>query len=193
MATNIAITTDPEQVTMSLKFSARPLSLNISWAVAACALLAWQLAWAGDDAAVVRLSEPVEVTDTHETFGAAMPDTVEPVALSTLVENHADYEGNSVVIEARVSQVCQKKGCFFIAQDGATTIRVAFKDYSFFVPTDISGRQVTLVGELKRVELTEEQAAHFEEDLRSDDVDVAPGPQFEIVASAVRVPRNPAR
>lgn len=175
---------------MSATSPARPLSFSARCAIAACAVLAVPLAWASDDPSVVRLSEPVEVTDTHETFGAPMADSADPIALSQLVENHADYEGSSVVIEARVSQVCQKKGCFFIAQDGPTTVRVAFKDYSFFVPTNISGRQVTLVGELRRVELSEKQAAHLEEDLRSANADVRPGPQFEIVASAVRVPKN---
>ena len=168
----------------------RRLSLNTRLTLAVCALVAGQLAWAGDEPKVIRLSEPVEVTDTHETFGAAMPEVTDPVALSALVEHHEDYADKSVVIEARVSQVCQKKGCFFIAQDGATTVRVSFKDYGFFVPTDISGRRVTLVGELKQVELTEEQAAHLEDDLGTADLDVTPGPQFEIVATAVRVPRS---
>lgn len=178
---------------MSRGSSAKPLSLNTRCAITAGALLllvAGPLPWASDDPGVVRLSEPVEVTDTHETFGAAMPDTVDPITLSRLVENHANYEGLSVVVDARVSKICRKKGCFFIAQDGATTVRVTFKDYGFFVPTNISGRHVTLVGKLKRVELTEEQAAHFKSDLGSADVDIAPGPQFEIVATAVRVPRN---
>lgn len=175
---------------MSQSSSAKLLAFTLGWVLAASALVFGQLTWAGQDSSVVRLSEPVEVTDTHETFGAVMADNLDPVSLSTLVENHADYEGSSVAVETRVSQVCQKKGCFFIAQDGDTTVRVAFKDYSFFVPTDISGRRVTLIGELKRVELSEEQAAHLEEDLQSDAADVAPGPQFEIVATAVRVPKS---
>ena len=175
---------------MSQTSSARLLSFTIGWALATSAILVGQLAWAGDDPGIVRLSEPVDVTDTHETFGAVISDPADPISLSTLVENHADYEGSSVVVETRVSQVCQKKGCFFIAQDGDTTVRITFKDYGFFVPTNISGRRVTLVGELKRVELSDEQAAHLEEDLQSAEVDVAPGPQFEIVASAVRVPKS---
>ena len=175
---------------MSSTSSAEPTPGNAMWIVAVFVLLAGQPAIAGNEASVVRLTEPVEVTETHETFGGAMAENLEPITLSTLVENHADYEGSSVMVETRVSQVCQKKGCFFIAQDGDTTVRVAFKDYGFFVPTDISGRRVTLVGELKRVELSEEQAAHLEEDLQSADADVAPGLQFEIVATAVRVPKG---
>jgi hypothetical protein len=175
---------------MSAITSVRSTPNNFRWALLACFLVAAQFAWADDEQKVIRLSEPIEVTDTHETFGAAMPEAAKPVALAALVAQHDDYADKNVVVAARVSQVCQKKGCFFIAKDGATTVRVSFKDYSFFVPTDISGRDVTLVGKLKQVELTEEQAAHLEEDMGSEDVDVAPGPQFEIVASAVRVPKS---
>ena len=160
------------------------------WALAASALIAASFALAGDEPGVVRLSEPVEVTDTHEAFGAVMTTQADPVALSALIENHADYADKSVLISARVSEVCRKKGCFFIAQDGSTTVRVSFKDYGFFVPTDISGRHVTLLGQLRRVELTEEQAAHLEADMGSVDASVAPGPQFEIVATSVRIPKS---
>ena len=169
--------------------SSKPVSFHARLTMSVGVLFASQLAWAGDEPKVIRLSEPVEVTDTHETFGAVMPESAEPVALAALVAQHEDYADKSIVVEARVSQVCQKKGCFFIAKDGATTVRVSFKDYSFFVPTDISGRDVTLVGKLKQVELSAEQAAHLEEDMGSDSAAVEAGPQFEIVASAVRVPR----
>jgi hypothetical protein len=159
-----------------------------SLAFAASLFFGLQLTWADDETTVVRLSEPVAVTDTHETFGAVMPDTVSPLTLSALVAEPEKYANQSVAVKARVAQVCQKKGCFFIAQDGDTTVRVSFIDYSFFVPTDISGRHVTLIGKLERVERTEEEAAHLEDDLASADVDVAPGQHFEIVASSVRVP-----
>ncbi len=170
--------------------SFKPSSCNVLLALATMALFASPLARADDESGVIRLSEPVEVTDTHETFGAAMPEAAEPIALAALVASHEDYADESVVVAARVSKVCQKKGCFFIAQDGSTTVRVSFKDYGFFVPTDIGGRSVTLVGELKQVEVSEEQAEHLKEDLGSADADIAPGPQFEIVATAVRVPRT---
>jgi hypothetical protein len=173
---------------MSTIRSAISFALGFRWALAVCFLCTAQLGWADDEGGVIRLSEPVEVTDTHETFGSAMPGSVEPVSLSSLVANHGDYVGKSVAVEARVSKVCQKKGCFFIAQDGATVVRVSFKDYSFFVPTDIGGRQVTLLGELQLKEVSAEQAEHYAADVGAENAGIAPGPQFEIVATAVRVP-----
>jgi len=139
---------------------------------------------------VIRLSEPVEATDAYEIYGAAMPEHQQPIPLATLLDNPDDYCDKSVVVVARVSEVCQKKGCFFIAKDGAATVRVSFKDYGFFMPTDIGGRRVTLVGELTRHNVSAEQAAHLKEDLGSDDAAVSEGLQYEIVATAVRVPRS---
>jgi hypothetical protein len=170
--------------------SYRPLSINVRLTLAACILSVTQLVWADSEPTVVRLSEPVAITETHETFGAVIPDRVSAMTLSALIAEPEKHTGENIVVEARVAQVCQKKGCFFIAQDGATTVRVSFIDYSFFVPTDIGGRRVTLVGKLERVDLSEEEASHLENDLASADADVAPGPQYEIVASAVRVPKT---
>ena len=170
--------------------SHRPRTTCYGLALAATLFCNTQLSWADDESTVVRLSEPVASTETHETFGAEIPETVQPLSLAALIAEPEKFADQSVVVTARVAQVCQKKGCFFIAQDGETTVRVSFVDYSFFVPTDIGGRRVTILGELKRVELTEKQAAHLEEDLGSVEANIAPGPQFEIVAASVRVPKN---
>ena len=151
-------------------------------------LLAAVLATAGD--AVLRLSEPVAVTDDAEIFGSPLDESLPVVSLGELAR-HEDPDGlGEFRLTTRVSQVCQKKGCFFIAQQGTTTMRVSFVDYSFFVPTDISGKRVTLSGRLVRRELTEEQAEHFAEDLGNEGAaPVRAGTVNEIVATAVSVPR----
>ena len=41
----------------------------------------------------------------------------------------------------RVADVCRRKGCWTILRDGDTQVRVRFKGYSFFVPTDSQGRE----------------------------------------------------
>ena len=177
---------------MSPTSSARLLLFTIGSALAASALLAGQLTWAGDDTGVVRLSEPVEVTDTHETFGAVISNPADPISLSTLVQNHEDYEGSSVVVETRVSQVCQKKGCFFVAHDGDATARVTFVDYSFFVPTDSGGKTVTLAGTFVRTELSPEKAHHYRKDLGEAPARPAAAAtmEYQIVATSVRIPKG---
>ena len=143
---------------------------------------------ADQESKVIRLSEPVEVTDEYEIFGAALPDGEAPLPLATVLENGETHVDRQVVVTTRVSQVCQMKGCFFIAQDGAYTARVSFKDYSFFVPTDISGRTVTLSGQLTHRDVSAEQAAHYNADMKGEGVTA--GRQYEIVATSVRVPRS---
>ena len=136
---------------------------------------------------VVRLSEPVATTDTTETFGSLLD---EAVPLVQLADVGAGNVGETVRVEARVSQVCKGKGCFFIAVDGNSTVRVSFKDYGFFVPTDVSGKRVMFVGEVVEIELSTEEAEHFTKDMGEASAAVAPGKTYEIVATAVRVPRT---
>lgn len=152
-----------------------------------CLVVAGALIGQGVAADVVRLSEPVEATEAYETFGAPLPEGTEIIPLGTLLENSPEYLDQPVLIRTRVAQVCQAKGCFFIAQEGAHAARVSFAGYSFFVPSDISGRTVTLAGSLVQRELSEDQAAHLNDDAGSEAV--RPGAQLEIVATSVRVPR----
>ena len=141
--------------------------------------------------AVVRLSEPVVATDDYEDFGAAVDDSTDALALADVIDNAADYEDETLLIETRVSKVCQKKGCFFIAQDGEHLVRVAFRDYGFFVPTDISGKTVTLSGRLVKKQRSDKEAAHYADD--APGANLSAGIVYEIIADAVRVPRAPAK
>ena len=153
-------------------------------------LLAANVSLAAEDPEVLRLSEPVAQTADSETFGAVLDETVPEVALEQLVSDSQRYEGSPVRLAARVSRVCRKKGCFFIAQDGNAYMRVSFKDYGFFVPTDISGRRVTLIGEVVGREMTPEEALHYAEDLGGKSEAIKAGMVYEIVATSVRVAKS---
>lgn len=145
---------------------------------------------AADESTVIRLSEPVEQTADAETFGAVLNESVPTVALQDIADDGGRHTGQSVRVTARVAEVCKKKGCFFIAQEGSSVVRISFKDYGFFVPTDISGKTVTFVGEVVAREVTVDEAEHYAEDLGAADTPLAPGKVYEIVATSVRVPRS---
>ena len=138
---------------------------------------------------VVRLSEPVAVTDKHEFFGGTLDVPAEPMSLTDAVASSGELAGKEIVIETTIAQVCQKKGCFFIAKEGDAVARVSFKDYGFFIPTDASNKTVALAGQIERREVSAEQAAHYAADL-GDDGAVQPGFEYAIVASAVRIPKD---
>ena len=152
-------------------------------AVAICTLFTQAV-----EAEVTRLSEPVAVSDDAEIFGAPLDADATPVSLETLLGNPDDYLDTPVRIETRISEVCRKKGCFMIASSGKHALRISFKDYAFFVPTDTVGKTVTLTGTLLERELSEEQAAHLREDAGSETIQA--GKVYEIVASAVSIPKS---
>lgn len=143
------------------------------------------------DTPVLRLSEPVEVTDDYEIFGAKYSSFDQAIPLASIIENVKDFQNKEVVVTANVAEVCTNKGCFFVAQNGDKTARITFIDYSFFVPTDSQGKDVTIVGVFNEKTLTEDQAKHYAEDAGEDPNKIS-GPQkeFSIVATSVAIPKN---
>jgi hypothetical protein len=156
---------------------------------------------------VIRLSEPVLVTETHEVFGAMPDESGTPVTLQELVRDKDRYMDSEVLVTTRIAKVCQKKGCFFVAQDGDAVARVTFKDYSFFIPTDSAGKQVTLSGTFTQTEISEARAKHYADDLRSGqgsdksaqgiegqtDAPAAlagPGLEYQLVATSISIPKQ---
>lgn len=134
----------------------------------------------------LRLSEPVHSDEQSETFGEIVQEMPDSVDLERVVKEPASYLDKVIAVEAEVKQVCQKKGCFFIAQQGAAIIRVSFKDYSFFVPTDVQGREVLLVGVLQTQKLSDAQAKHLSKDAGEANL-FDSGRTLQIVASSVRI------
>ena len=139
-------------------------------------------------AETIRLSEPVTSDANSETFGVELDNTLQSIDLESLITDPTKYVGKAFIAEMPVTKVCQKKGCFFITQLEQHVIRISFKDYAFFIPTDSHGKTVTLTGKLVKKQLTTEQAAHFNADLGSDSLALNVGEVYEIVASSVKIP-----
>ncbi len=143
------------------------------------------------EAEVIRLSDPVQITDTYEVFGAEVQAWESPVSLASLVTNAAELSGKEVTLETDVAQVCQKKGCFFVANEGEYSARITFKDYGFFIPTDSKDKKVTLVGTFEVKELSKEQAQHYAEDAGEDPATIkGVQKEYSIVATSVKIPKS---
>ena len=58
------------------------------------------------------------------------------------------YAKKTVIVEGTVVKACQMKGCWMelVPQGASRGIRVTFKDYGFFVPTDSAGLAARLEG-----------------------------------------------
>lgn len=143
------------------------------------------------NAEVIRLSEPVAETETYEVFGAEVSSWNEPIALNDLISNADVFTGKEITLETEVAEVCEKKGCFFVANDGDNTARITFKDYGFFIPTDSKGKSVKLIGTFEVKTLSEDQAKHYAEDA-GENPDAIQGSQeeYSIIATSVLVPKS---
>ncbi len=73
---------------------------------------------------------------------------------------------DNVKVTGTVEAVCKAKGCWMnIASDkGAPSMFVKFKDYAFFMPKDIAGKKVVMVGNAFKETTTVEELRHFAQD-----------------------------
>ena len=113
------------------------------------------------------------------------------VTLAKLLEDPAAHQGQVRTVDGVVRQACSRKGCWMelAAADGkGPGVRVTFKDYAFFVPTDSAGLQARVEGVVGVEVLPEAQAKHYE----SEGAKIARGPdgkarEVQLVASAVEL------
>ncbi|XWN38367.1 MAG: DUF4920 domain-containing protein [Balneola sp.] len=145
---------------------------------------------AQDKKKVIKLSEPVKITDTYEVYGNEVDNFENPKTLAEVLLSD-EKSSSTVIVNTSIAEVCEKKGCFFIAQDGEHSARITFKDYGFFVPTDSEGKTVTIIGELSKKVLSEKQAKHFAEDAgKSADSISGEQVEYSIVASTVIIQKE---
>ncbi|MEO5909640.1 MAG: DUF4920 domain-containing protein [Pelobium sp.] len=68
-------------------------------------------------------------------------------------------------VKGIVDDVCQKKGCWVTMKlPNGETMRISFKDYAFFVPKDIKGKEIIVDGEAINDTISIEDQRHFAED-----------------------------
>lgn len=88
----------------------------------------------------------------------------EAVELSAILSSPDGFKGKSLKTSGTIARVCTKKGCWMelAAQGLDKGIRITFKDYGFFVPTDSQGAVATVEGTVEINTLSKEDAAHLE-------------------------------
>lgn len=77
----------------------------------------------------------------------------------------ADKDSAEVKVEAKIAEVCQKKGCWMdIDLGNGELMNVKFLDYEFFVPKDAGGKTAVLEGWCYKTVETVEWLKHKAED-----------------------------
>lgn len=117
---------------------------------------------------------PVAVGDT---FGAGVSKPAESVEFAEVMQKLESNDSVKVVMKAKVSEVCQAKGCWMNLVDPAApsgeSLLVKFKDYAFFVPKDIAGREVMIEGMAYKEQTSVDELRHYAEDAGKSEEEIA--------------------
>ncbi|WP_337992822.1 DUF4920 domain-containing protein [Flavivirga sp. 57AJ16] len=107
--------------------------------------------------------EPVE----YVSFGKEMiaDDAITATSMAAHYKNMNPGDSIHSKMIAKVNSVCQAKGCWMILNlENGNEVMVKFKDYGFFVPKDIAGKEVIVNGKAYIKEVSIEELRHYAED-----------------------------
>ncbi len=122
-------------------------------------------------------------------YGAGVPASVTPLTLATALKQQ--MFAKTITIVGKVNEVCSVKGCWMILNDGGTKVRVTFKDYAFFMPRNLVGKNIVATGVLSVETVSQADARHYAEDAgkSKNEIEKIIGDQkeFTFEATGVRV------
>jgi hypothetical protein len=89
------------------------------------------------------------------------------VRFSVVDASPKEYFHKTVLVEAKIKEVCQKAGCWMLVEDEGHTARVRWETgcggkYTF--PKDAAGKRVLIQGSFYPTTLSEADAKHMEEE-----------------------------
>ncbi len=87
-------------------------------------------------------------------------------------------------VKGKVVSVCLEKGCWMkVARENGEPVMVKFKDYGFFMPKDIVGKEVVLDGEATVKETSVKQLKHYASDAgkSKEEIEKIKEPKKEII------------
>jgi len=124
------------------------------------------LASCGSDQPAKSEGQSGDAANDGKHFGAAI-DASNAIAYDVLIPKMSNTDSLSVKVSGKVSEVCQKKGCWMTLvsdQPGQPEMRVTFKDYAFFMPKDLAGKRVVVDGYAYVDETPVDVLRHYAED-----------------------------
>lgn len=101
-------------------------------------------------------------------------------------------------ITGKVLSSCPKKGCWMnVELADKSQVFVKFKDYAFFVPMDIVGKNIVLDGQATTKMTSVEELKHYAEDAKKtkEEVDAITKPEKQVrfLADGVLVVKQPGK
>ncbi len=114
------------------------------------------------------LAENLEVQETaYVSFGEKINDNdvVSAKLMAAQYESMKVGDTTNIKVMAKVDDVCQAKGCWMkLDLENGEQAMVKFKDYGFFMPMDIAGKDVIINGKAYVNEVPVDEQRHYAED-----------------------------
>jgi hypothetical protein len=141
-------------------------------------------------AGIAQAQEPVSA-QKGVTYGAGT-NTEGVLVSADLLSSRMQKDKFSGKVTGKVIEVCLEKGCWMkLEKADGSSLTVKFKDYNFFMPKDIVGKEVVLEGYAMVKEVTAEQQKSLAKESGKSAADIEnikdPKREVQFVASGVLV------
>lgn len=140
---------------------------------------------------LVTLSLSAQPPKVPATPGTTFGEVVSPDGANPIAELPGFVKGKEAVdvkITAKVVDVCPKKGCWISLEipGQEAKVFVKMKDYAFFVPLELIGKNVVIDGQAKLIKTSVDELKHYAEDAKKsqEEIDAITEPKEEIRITA---------
>lgn len=145
--------------------------------------------------------EPVTAPETPPVAEAAPPKessygapltNAERLTVKGLLANAPSYVGKTVQVEGRITDVCQKAGCWMVLTEEDQIMRVTVKEHGFSVDKNGAGATAVCEGTIVEVPPDPETVAHYQSEAKEKDAipeAQTTGATYQLVATAVQIRR----
>lgn len=128
-------------------------------------------------------------------YGAGVSEQITFNVYSTdklINELEKEKELKDIVIQAKITGVCEKKGCWLTLENSQNiTIFVKMKDYAFFMPMSALGKTVLLQADANKKITSVEELKHYAEDAKKTKEEIEkitePKTEIRVLAKGIKI------
>ena len=145
--------------------------------------------------AVEKASPPAGNALVGDYYGADVSKAAESKAISvekleTKLQNEKKIE--NVTVKGEVTDVCEKRGCWLtVKTENGSSFFVKMKDYAFFVPTSLKGKNVVLEGNAEKKITAVDDLKHYAKDAKKSQAEInaitSPKEEIRFLADGIKV------
>ena len=135
------------------------------------------------------VSEEAVETTNMEADSVHFGEMIDEEGAKTMTDLSTEMEGKdslNIKVAAVAQDVCKKKGCWMKVETASgDMMRVTFKDYGFFVPKDITGKEIVMEGTAFHDTTSVDDLRHYAEDGGASEEEIAAITEAEIATTFV--------